>query len=130
MGSDHTSSPDPSDHKQYTPPPDDVDQLCTMLTNQRRRLCILAVDRRCDPPYDLRPIAREITARLNETTLTQARGDAYQRVYISLIQKHLKKLDAAQILQYNEHRKTVAPGPEIEVAVAILNVARSAYTGS
>jgi len=98
-----------------------------MLNNQRRRLCILAVDRRCDPPHDLRPIAREITARINETTLAQARGEEYQKVYVPLIQGHLDQLDEADILRYNEPRKTVAPGPKFRVAVALLNVARSAY---
>ena len=127
MSSDHTSSSDGPGRGTYAPLPDDVAQLYTILKNQRRRLCILAVERRCDPPHDLRPIAREVTARINETTLAQARGEKYQRVYVPLIQSHLEQLDEADILRYNEPRKTVAPGPEFEVAVALLNVARSAY---
>lgn len=127
MSSDRTNPSQGSRRGTFKPLSEDVAQLYTMLNNQRRRLCILAVDRRCDPPHDLRPIAREITARINETTLAQARGEEYQKVYVPLIQGHLDQLDEADILRYNEPRKTVAPGPKFRVAVALLNVARSAY---
>lgn len=127
MSSDRTNPSQGSRRGTFKPLSEDVAQLYTMLNNQRRRLCILAVDRRCDPPHDLRPIAREITARINETTLAQARGKEYQKVYVPLIQGHLDQLDEADILRYNEPRKTVAPGPKFRVAVALLNVARSAY---
>lgn len=127
MSSDRTNPSQGSRRGTFKPLSEDVAQLYTMLNNQRRRLCILAVDRRCDPPHDLRPIAREITARINETTLAQARGEEYQKVYVPLIQGHLDQLDEADILRYNEPRKTVAPGPKFGVAVALLNVARSAY---
>ena len=127
MSSDRTNPSQGSRRGTFKPLSEDVARLYTMLNNQRRRLCILAVDRRCDPPHDLRPIAREITARINETTLAQARGKEYQKVYVPLIQGHLDQLDEADILRYNEPRKTVAPGPKFRVAVALLNVARSAY---
>ena len=127
MSSDRTNPSQGPRRGTFKPLSEDVAQLYTMLNNQRRRLCILAVDRRCDPPHDLRPIAREITARINETTLAQARGEEYQKVYVPLIQGHLDQLDEADILRYNEPRKTVAPGPKFRVAVALLNVARSAY---
>lgn len=119
---------DGSAGKQYASLPEEAASMYTMLQNPRRRLAILAVAQRSDPPHDVRPIAREVTARLNETTLAQARGDDYQSVYVSLIQKHLKQLDQADILRFDDNRKTVSPGPELSVAVRLLNTAATAYS--
>lgn len=91
--------------------PQDTDQLTTdelyqALSNQRRRQVIRALE---DGPRELGPIARAIAAAENDIPVDEVDAQQRKRVYISLYQAHLDKLDNWDIIERDDH--TLAPGP-------------------
>ena len=54
-------------------------------------------------------LAVRIAAIENDCSTNQLSAQQRKRVYISLIQTHLKKLDRAGVIHYDESKKVVAP---------------------
>ncbi|WP_312912399.1 DUF7344 domain-containing protein [Natronosalvus caseinilyticus] len=86
-------------------PPDDRYHIL----QTRRRRDTLRYLRRRDEPVDVRDLAEWVAAREHETTTEQLTSRQRQRVYISLYQTHLPKLDEYGVVRYHKDRGAVTP---------------------
>ena len=70
--------------------------------------------RAADGRVRLRDLAEQVAAWEQETTVDDLRSDERQRVYISLYQSHLPKLDTHGIVDYDKDRGWIEPTPHTE----------------
>lgn len=94
---------------QSAAPTPDLDTLAHLLAVERRRLTIDAV---ATGPLTL----RELAERLARERSGSATGQAYKRERIQLHQKHLPKLAANGIVDYDDEAGGIARGPRFEAA--------------
>ncbi|KAB1191178.1 MULTISPECIES: winged helix-turn-helix domain-containing protein [Haloferax] len=83
------------------------DELFRILSNSRRRQ-ILYFLHRADEPITLKELAAMVASRENETTIEEVTDEERQRVYISLYQTHLPKLESAGLVRYDEEERNVS----------------------
>jgi hypothetical protein len=77
-----------------------------MLSNQRRR-CVLYYLNRNPEPVTLRDLAERIAAWENDVEVADLDYKQRKRVYTSLHQTHLPKLDEAGIVDYDRSEGTI-----------------------
>jgi DNA-binding transcriptional ArsR family regulator len=77
-----------------------------MLSNQRRRHVLYYVNRESEP-VSLRDLAERIAAWENDVAVSELDYKQRKRVYTSLHQTHLPKLDDAGIISYDRDGGTV-----------------------
>lgn len=94
--------------------PLDPDELYDALSNPRRRACLETLNG-AEGELRVRDIARSVAGETAEDP-----DGAAKSVYVSLIQAHLPKLAAYEIITYDETEKLVAPGPAYAYALACL----------
>ncbi|MFC7213113.1 hypothetical protein ACFQO4_03345 [Saliphagus sp. GCM10025334] len=94
-----------SDDSPSSLPPDDRYHIL----QTRRRRDTLRYLRRRDEPVDVRDLAEWVAAREHETTPEMLTSRQRQRVYISLYQTHLPKLDEYEVVRYHKDRGAVTP---------------------
>lgn len=82
------------------------DQLFHLLANRRRR-AVLYYLREHDETVSMRDLAERIAAWEHGTTIRTLGSSERQRVYISLYQNHLPKLDDHGVIEYDQSRGTV-----------------------
>ncbi len=97
-----------------------TDELYQALSNSRRRRVIRALE---DGPRDLGPICRAIAAAENDIPVEAVDGQQRKRVYISLYQVHLDKLEDWGIVEWDG---VVAPGPAYQTAVDAMDAVAEA----
>ena len=90
-----------------------LDDIYHLLQTQRRR-DVLRYLRTADDRVRLRELAEQVAAWEQETTIDDLSSDERQRVYISLYQSHLPKLDTHGIVDYDKDRGWVEPTPYAE----------------
>ncbi|WP_440764934.1 DUF7344 domain-containing protein [Natronorubrum sp. DTA7] len=84
----------------------DPDDIYHILQTRRRR-DVLRYLRTNDDPVLLSDLAEQVAAWEHETTVENLHSDQRQRVYISLYQSHLPKLDTRGIIDYDKDRGTI-----------------------
>jgi DNA-binding transcriptional ArsR family regulator len=82
------------------------DQLFHLLANQRRRR-VLYYLREHEETVSLRELAEQIAAWEHGISVRTLGSNERQRVYISLYQNHLPKLDDNGVIDYNQSRGTI-----------------------
>ena len=82
------------------------DDVFNMLRNQRRR-AVLEYLRTVDDTSTLDELARHIAAEENDIELEQLSSQQRKRVYVSLYQNHLPKMDNVGLVSYDKDRGTV-----------------------
>lgn len=82
------------------------DTIFSMLSNQRRRHVLYYLDRESGP-VSLRDLAEQIAAWENDVAVSELDYKQRKRVYTSLHQTHLPKLDDAGIVSYDRENGTV-----------------------
>lgn len=82
------------------------DELFRILSNSRRRQIIYFLHRAGDE-LTLKELAAMVAARENGTAVEDVTDEERQRVYISLYQTHLPKLEASDLVHYDEEERTV-----------------------
>ncbi len=82
------------------------DDIFHLLQTQRRRDVLRYLQGR-DGPIELRDLAEQVAAWEQETPIESLTSSERQRVYISLYQTHLPKLDEHEIVEYNKDRGLV-----------------------
>ncbi|ADQ69363.1 hypothetical protein C499_12365 [Halogeometricum borinquense DSM 11551] len=88
------------------------DELFRILSNSRRRYIIYYLHEAGDE-MSLKQLAARIAAVENGTSVDEVTDEERQRVYISLYQTHLPKLEEAGIVSYDDEERIVALTPEV-----------------
>ncbi|MDS0300441.1 helix-turn-helix domain-containing protein [Halogeometricum sp. S1BR25-6] len=88
------------------------DELFRILSNSRRRYIIYYLHEAGDE-MSLKQLAARIAAVENGTSVEDVTDEERQRVYISLYQTHLPKLEEAGIVSYDDEERIVALTDEI-----------------
>ncbi|MFP9193544.1 hypothetical protein ACLI4Q_18140 [Natrialbaceae archaeon A-CW1-1] len=94
------------------------DRFHVLQTSRRRD--VLRYLHQSGGAVDIRDLTDWVAAREHETTPEQLNSSQRQRVYISLYQTHLPKLDEYRIVRYDKDRGTVEPTERIEEFVEYL----------
>jgi hypothetical protein len=89
------------------------DTVFSMLSNRRRRLAIYYLTGR-DEPARVREMATQLAVWENGLPESKLNYQQRKRVYTSLHQTHLPKLDESGFVEYDRDRKTVALTPRAE----------------
>ncbi|MCU4752493.1 hypothetical protein OB919_10915 [Halobacteria archaeon AArc-curdl1] len=87
-----------------------MDEIFHLLQNERRRM-VLRYLRGTEGPVRMRDVAEQVAAWEHHTTVEQLTSTQRQRVYIPLYQSHLKKLDKAGVIEYQQDRGIVERKP-------------------
>lgn len=83
-------------------------EIFEVLRNQRRRY-VLQFLKQDDRPVELGDLAQQIAAWEYETTLDGVTPEQRKRVYTTLQQTHLKKMDEAGILVFDSENGIIRP---------------------
>jgi len=76
------------------------DTVFEILSNSRRRFMLSYLNEH-DGPVDLMELANEIAAWENETTVDELTDKQSKRVYVSVYQTHVPKLEATGLIDYD-----------------------------
>ena len=98
----------PTHRDSKNPVPIPVEDAIAALNNFRRRQVILLTADATEMPT-VSDLAEQIAATENDCPTDQLTAQQRKRVYVSLIQVHLQKLDRAGVIHYNESKKVVVP---------------------
>jgi DNA-binding transcriptional ArsR family regulator len=86
------------------------DVVFDILSSPRRRY-VLYYLKQVDEPIELTDLAEQVAAWENETTPDSLTDQERKRVYVSLYQTHIPKLDEAGIVTYDQDDGTVGLAP-------------------
>lgn len=115
---------DTADEPARTSDSDDSEELTRddiyHLLQTKRRRDVLRYLRDTEGPVRLRELAEQVAAWEQETTVENLNSSERQRVYISLYQSHLPKLDTHDIVDYDKDRGRVEPTPRVSRLEAYL----------
>ncbi len=107
LGGDHDSG-------QNTPPSGGnvdteagLDEVFELLSNRRRRAALQYLRMATDGTTTLDELATNIAAAENDVEPAQVTSQQRKRVYVSLYQCHLEKLDSCGIIDYQKDRGTI-----------------------
>jgi len=78
-----------------------ADMVFEILSNTRRRM-VLYYLRHHDEPISVQDLAAEIAALENDMSVSELSHQQKKRVYVSLYQTHLPKLEESGIIEYND----------------------------
>ncbi|MFD1586616.1 hypothetical protein ACFR9U_06450 [Halorientalis brevis] len=98
---------DGSPARSVTLEPDDVFEI---LRNQRRRDVLRFFFEEGRTAVELGTLAEHLAAAEFETTITELTSQERKRMYVSLYQCHLPKMDEAGIIEFDSDRKTLELG--------------------
>lgn len=96
------------------------DELFGILRSQRRRRVLRRL-READGEATLSDLAREVAAAENDKPVDALRSQEYKRVYISLYQTHLPKMDEVGVVTFDRDRGQVRRGPNADAVYAQLD---------
>lgn len=108
-----------------TNPVIDSAALFELLGNRRRLLIIEYLSLfENDASVEVRHLARIVRGIELSEPPRQLSSDDYESAYNGLIQTHLPKLAAHDVLEYDDARKTVTPTPRVEQYALLAQFAR------
>jgi len=96
-------------------------EIFDVLQNQRRRY-VLEYLKRFDEPVELSDLARQVAAWEYQTPVEDVTNDQKKRVYTTLQQTHLCKMEEAGIVEYDSDANTVARTPYTEDMTVYLEI--------
>jgi len=98
----------------------DQDTVFDLLSSARRRF-VLYYLRDTDRTVELGELADEVAAWENDTAIDALTSQQRKRVYVSLYQTHIPKLEAEGIIEYNSDSGAVSLAPDANEMGAFLN---------
>lgn len=98
-----------------------LDQLCDLLAHPRRR-AVLACLAHHQTPIALADLADEVAVQEHDTRLPAIPAETVKRTYLSLYHTHVPKLEAAELVTYNQDQDQVVPINDVTAGESILNV--------
>ncbi|ELZ25814.1 hypothetical protein C475_10154 [Halosimplex carlsbadense 2-9-1] len=96
-------------------------EIFDVLQNQRRRY-VLEYLKRYDEPVGLSDLATQVAAWEYQTPVEEVTTDQKKRVYTTLQQTHLCKMEEAGIVEYDTEDNTVARTPYTEELTVYLEI--------
>ncbi|PGF17882.1 hypothetical protein CP556_18410 [Natrinema sp. CBA1119] len=99
-GGASTASSDAAERSPTLP----VDDVFGILSNRRRRHTIAYLNENGSDPVPIRELAAFVAARENDTSVQDVTYKERKRVYTSLHQLHLEKMDDLGIVEYDRDR--------------------------
>lgn len=114
------TSPSAEAEEVETPLP--LDQVFTILKNERRRR-VLEYLQETDGEVSLSDLAEEIAAEENDKDVAQISSSERKRVYVGLYQCHLPKMDSMGVISFNKSRGLVELGENVDVLYDYLDTA-------
>lgn len=105
-----------------------VDDVFFALQSERRRLVLLYLSESPES-VRMRDVVEQVAAWQHDTTLEALHTDERQRVYISLYQSHLPKLDEIGVINYNQSRGIIKKTEHVDRILRILEAVCHAYGG-
>lgn len=98
------------------------------LLSAPRRCYVLRVLREADDDWlPVRATAKRVASIETGTPRSAVNGDAYRNVYNALIQTHLSKLAAADVITYDSDRKLIRISSEYQLLRRLLVVTQALY---
>lgn len=88
-----------------------TDELFDVLSNKRRRWTIAFLNETDADAVRLRDIAEQVAAWENDVPISELTYKERKRVYTSLYQLHLERMDRIGIVRYDPDRGIVEPTP-------------------
>lgn len=107
------SSGDTSDYATETDTTISHDECFDLLSNHRRRYTLHYLQQNSSSA-GLGPLAEQIAAWENETSVEDLSYDQRKRVYTSLQQVHLPRMDDAGVVEFDDREGVVEIGPAAE----------------
>ena len=101
--------------------PRETQDVYDVLRNERRRYALHALTV-ADGPVAVGDLADRVAAWEHDTTVEEVTERERHRVYTSLQQVHLPRLDEADLVRFDEDRGVVDPSPGIETYDVYLDV--------
>lgn len=101
--------------------PRETQDVYDVLRNERRRYALHALSV-ADGPVAVGDLADRVAAWEHDTTIEEVTERERHRVYTSLQQVHLPRLDEADLVRFDEDQRIVDPSPEIETYDVYLDV--------
>lgn len=98
------------------------DKIFHLLQVKRRRDALRYLQNH-NGSAEMRDVTEQVAAWENNTTVTELSSNERQRVYISLYQSHLPKLDKEGVINYDQSRGNVTLTPLAEQLKPYLDVA-------
>lgn len=86
------------------------EEIFDVLQNQRRRY-VLEYLERFDGPVSLSDLATQVAAWEYRTSVDEVSNDQKKRVYTTLQQTHLQKMEEAGIVEYDPEENLISPTP-------------------
>ncbi|WP_436907202.1 DUF7344 domain-containing protein [Halosimplex marinum] len=96
-------------------------EIFDVLQNQRRRY-VLEYLKRFEEPVELSDLARQVAAWEYQTPVEEVTNDQKKRVYTTLQQTHLCRMEEAGIVEYDTDDNTVARTPHTEELTVYLEI--------
>jgi hypothetical protein len=90
------------------------DRIYDILSSSRRRYILLQLKQR-EQPVELTELAEELAAWENDTTVAELSKEDRKRVYVSLYQTHVPKLDEAGLIEYDSDSGLVSLRSDVTV---------------
>lgn len=84
------------------------DAIFEVLRNQRRRY-VLHYLKQQDEPVQLQELIEQVAAWENDKPVEEVTSEEHQRVYVALMQTHLPRMEAADVINYDEEERLVEP---------------------
>lgn len=97
----------------------DQDTVYDILSNARRRF-VISYLREHDEPIGLNRLSEEVAAWENDTTVAELSDKQIKRVYVSLYQTHVPKLDEHGLVEYDKDSGAIKLTSNVEVLDAHL----------
>ncbi|MFW6384734.1 MAG: DUF7344 domain-containing protein [Halodesulfurarchaeum sp.] len=82
------------------------DEIFEILSNHRRRMVLYYLRQQGDV-IDVRELAEEVAAMENDVAVSELTSQQRKRVYVSLYQTHLPKMDEMNLIEYDKDEGTV-----------------------
>ncbi|MBX0294032.1 DUF7344 domain-containing protein [Haloarcula nitratireducens] len=96
-------------------------ELFDILKNERRRATLSLLFASDEASVSVSSVSEHVAARENDTTVDSLGEQQRKRVYVSLYQCHLPKMDGLGIVEFDRETGTVALGPNSTVLSGYLD---------
>ncbi len=112
---------EPTADNDEKPEPLPLDQVFSILKNQRRRHVLRILKATDEPEVSLSDLAEQIAAWENDKPIAQITSGERKRVYVGLYQCHLPKMDGMDVISFNKPRGLISLSSDVDVLYGYLD---------